>query len=119
MRVIVAGSRSITSKHIVEETIKESGFVITEIVSGGAKGVDQLGEQIAKDGSIRIKKFIPNWKLYRGQAGFVRNTEMAQYADALIAVWDGKSKGTENMIEKAKLCKLLIYIQRVKQQHTN
>jgi SLOG family YspA-like protein len=100
MRVIIAGSRSIGSLEEVVRAIKQSGFNITEVVSGGAQGVDQLGKFWAYNAGIPTKQFNPHWTENGKAAGPIRNREMAQYADALIAVWDGKSRGTMNMIEE-------------------
>lgn len=98
MKVIVAGSRDGFVAKNVFEAIEESKFIITELVSGGARGVDRDGEYYAKLNNIPIKQFLPDWDKYGKGAGFRRNTEMAEYADALIAVWDGKSNGTKHMI---------------------
>ena len=106
MKVIIAGTRNITDKKAVEEAIKESGFEITELVCGMARGVDELGFDWAEANDISIRKFYPNWKKFYKAAGKVRNREMAFYADALIAVWDENSKGTKHMIESmSKLMK--------------
>jgi len=101
MKTIIAGSRNITELKYVEEAIVESGFTITEIVSGGAKGIDSLGEYYGTKHKIPIKKFPANWKLHGKKAGPIRNEEMAKYAEALIAIWDGKSTGTRDMINRA------------------
>ncbi len=102
MKVVVAGSRTIHDYGMVEYAIKKSGFKITELVSGGAEGVDQLGEIYAKQNDIPIKRFIPDWDKYGRKAGLLRNEEMAKYADAVIVVWDGKSNGTRHMVNQAK-----------------
>jgi hypothetical protein len=103
MRTIIAGSRVITDYSIVETAVAQSGFKdqITEVVSGTAPGVDQLGEQWARAHEIPISRFPANWQQFGKRAGYVRNSKMAENADALIAVWDGKSKGTKHMIDTA------------------
>lgn len=73
-----------------------------EIVSGGARGADKLGELYAEQYGYEVKQFLPNWTNYGNVAGFVRNKEMAAYGDALIAFFDGSSKGTLNMIQVAR-----------------
>jgi hypothetical protein len=115
MRVIVAGSRTIVDYGIVYEAIKASGWMneITAIVSGGAKGVDKLGENFAEQHHLPVFRYPANWNKYGKQAGFVRNQEMAVRADALIAVWDMKSKGTANMIEVAQAMDLPTFIWKV------
>ena len=102
MKVIIAGSREGFVARNVFEAIEESGFTITEVVSGTARGVDKDGEYWAKLNSIPIKQFPADWENLGKSAGFLRNKQMAEYANALIAVWDGKSKGTENMISIMK-----------------
>jgi len=101
MKVIIAGSRQIDDYNIVVEAINESEFCITEVVSGTARGVDSIGEEYAMIHNIKVKKFKPMWNLYGKKAGILRNIKMAEYADALIAIWDGSSIGTKHMIEFA------------------
>ena len=102
MKVIVAGSRSIASIKRVKTAISNAAFDITEVVSGGSHGVDRLGEEWAIVYFIPVKQFKADWNRYGKAAGPIRNRQMAEYADALIAVWDGKSRGTLNMIEEMK-----------------
>lgn len=111
MKVIIAGSRNISDYDVVELAVLQSKFQnITEVVSGCARGVDFLGEQWALNNNIPIRSFPAEWGLYGKSAGYIRNGKMAQYADALIAVWDGKSRGTANMIKLAKERQLLVYV---------
>ena len=112
MRVIIAGSRDIADYNLVIEAISSSPFKITTIVSGGARGVDKLGERWAKEHDRRVKKFYADWDVYGKAAGHIRNVRMAKYADALIAVWDGKSRGTRDMIDVADLYGLKICVLR-------
>lgn len=111
MKLIIAGSRGIKmwtltlDKQIKKFKIKN----ITEIVSGGARGMDHSGEIWAKLNNIPIKRFLPNWDKYQLAAGPIRNKEMAEYADALLIVWDGESKGSANMIKTMKSLKKPVY----------
>lgn len=110
MKTIVAGSRSIKDYNIVKSAIASCNWNITEVVCGTAPGVDKLGEKWAKENNIPIKYFPADWGgPYKLKAGIVRNLEMANYADALIAIWDGESKGTKHMITAAKQYKLKIH----------
>lgn len=114
MKVIIAGSRDIADYSVVEHAVIKSGFEeITEVVSGCARGVDFLGEQWALNNNIPIRSFPAEWAMFGKSAGYIRNGKMAQYADALIAVWDGKSKGTKNMIDLARERNLQVYIHLV------
>lgn len=110
MRVIIAGSRGINDYEIVEDAIKESQFPISVVVSGGAKGVDALGELYAESMNIPLHVFEPAWDVHGRAAGPIRNRKMAENADALIAIWDGKSRGTKNMIETAEKLGLIVYV---------
>ena len=112
MRVIIAGSRNITSYNAVKLAVKRSKFKISKVISGGANGVDSLGERYANENRIEVEIFNADWDLWGKRAGFVRNSKMANNADALIAIWDGKSRGTKHMIDVAteKGLKVFIYI---------
>ena len=116
MRVIIAGSRTITDPLELEKAIKLSGFIITEVISGGASGVDKLGIDWANANGKPVKVFLPDWKTYSKAAGPIRNGIMADNADALIIVWDGKSRGSASMIEKASAKNLKMYIHLVKKE---
>ena len=121
MKVIVAGSRTISEAAAVNKAIEHAknyyGLVITEIVEGEAAGVDKLAKEWAIRNGIPFKPFKPRWDYleapgaivktnkfgnrYNARAGHDRNQLMADYADVLIAVWDGKSTGTKDMIQRS------------------
>lgn len=109
MKVIIAGSRFITDKEAVKHAIELSKFDITEVVSGNARGVDVVGEAIAEEMGIPIKRFLPDWGKHEKAAGPIRNSEMVKYADALIAV-TAKTPGTCDTITKALNSDLKVYI---------
>ena len=113
MKIIIAGSRSITDYNSLVDSIIESNFIITEVISGHANGVDKLGEKYAKENRIPLKIFEAQWKISGRRAGYLRNIDMARHADALIAIWDGKSKGTKMMIDIARNYGLKIYIKEI------
>jgi len=128
MKVIVAGSRHITDYQLVSQvisnTISKYNISVTEIVSGCADGPDTLGEQWALENGIKVEPFEIDWnditvpnaliktnkwgKQYNARAGFQRNERMAEYGDVLIAIWDGKSSGTKDMIDRATKHGLLV-----------
>jgi hypothetical protein len=116
MKVIIAGSRGIVDYNLVkgaiEYGIKHLGITPTEVVSGGARGIDRLGERFAKEKGITIKQFIPDWDGEGKKAGILRNKDMGDYADALISIWDGQSRGTKQMIEYMKSLGKPVYIAR-------
>lgn len=117
MKVIIAGGRDVTDYFAVKAAYIKSGFIAEEIVSGGARGVDYLGEVFAKNAGIPVKRFPADWNKYGKRAGPLRNLEMAEYADALIAVWDGESKGTANMIMQAEQHGLKVFVYLTKEKH--
>lgn len=107
-RIIVAGSRDIpTNKDYLREyfnrldALSKSKSNI-EVVSGTARGGDRVGEDWAYARDHKLVKFPADWQYHGLSAGYKRNEEMAEYADALVAIWDRKSKGTKHMINIAK-----------------
>ena len=103
MKVGVVGSRSFNDvRYIFEylDAIKD----ITLLVSGGAKGPDSIAESWAKEHGIATQIFLPQWKTYGMQAGMLRNSQIVEASDMIIAFWDGHSKGTSDTISKC--CKL-------------
>lgn len=108
-RTIIAGTRTFGSGvdepvvvEYVDDVVDESGFDVGEVVSGTARGADHAGELWAEANDVPVEEFPANWDEHGNAAGPIRNSEMAQYADQLIALWDGKSSGTRDMIEKAR-----------------
>ena len=130
MKVIVAGSRHITDYQLVSQvitnTINKYDIKVTEIVSGCALGIDSLGEQWALENGIPVDPCPAEWddltvpnaliktnkwgKEYNARAGYQRNELMAERGDVLIAIWDGKSRGTKDMISCATKHGLLVLI---------
>ncbi len=115
MRTIIAGSRNINSLAVLRDAMKQAerreGIVPSLIVSGCAKGVDTNGEDWAREQKLPLIRIPALWGKYGKSAGRMRNVEMADYAEALIAVWDGESRGTKMMIDIAnkKGLKVLVY----------
>lgn len=110
-RVIIAGSRDFEDYERLSEVCD---FMLQnksdiEIVSGNARGADRLGEQYANQKGYKLSVFPADWSLGK-KAGYVRNESMAKNADALIAFWDGKSKGTDHMINIAKKYNLKVKV---------
>lgn len=112
-KVIVAGGRDITDRDLVYEAIESSEFEPTTILSGGADGVDSLGEQWARENGIGVDIHEANWDKHGNSAGPRRNQKMAAHADALILVWDGESMGSRSMFEKALNSRLDIEVEPV------
>jgi len=112
VKVIIAGSRGILDYSVVCSIIDDFDLFdsITEVVSGGALGVDRLGEEWAGANDRPARLFPADWKTYGKGAGYKRNQEMAEYAEALLAIWDGESKGTGHMIDIARREGLLVEV---------
>ena len=108
MKTIIAGSRNLYPN--IQKIVDQSTFKITTLVCGMARGVDLQGYDWAKKNQIPILEFPADWNTYGKRAGYVRNEVMARNADALIAIWDGYSKGTKHMIDLAKKYNLKIYV---------
>jgi hypothetical protein len=109
MRVIIAGSRSLTDYNLVKSAVQVSRFHISEVVCGGAAGIDTLGRLWGDRRGILVKSFPAKWQTHGRAAGHIRNDAMAKYADALILIWDGRSKGSASMLRAAKKYKLKIF----------
>lgn len=105
-RVIVAGGRDFNDYELLSGELNAlfwgRDLHDIEIVCGKARGADSLGETYAKEKGIKIAYFPANWATYGIRAGYLRNESMAKYGTALVAFWDGKSKGTKSMIDLAK-----------------
>lgn len=104
MKIIIAGTRDFNNYDVLKNICDTlfRGLHTVEIVSGNCRGADMLGERYANENNIKLTKFPADWNTYGKRAGYIRNTEMALYSDALIAFWDNKSKGTKMMIDIAR-----------------
>lgn len=113
MRTIIAGGRNIHDPAILAQAIVKCPWTITTVVSGGATGVDKLGTDWAAQNSVMCLEYNADWRTHGKAAGPMRNAAMADDAQALLAIWDGQSRGTGNMIETAKAKGLKVCIFRV------
>lgn len=102
MKIIIAGGRDFDNQDYMWDELDPLEDFVTEVVCGCARGADQLGSIWAVESGIDVKKFPAEWDKLGKKAGYIRNRQMGEYADALIAFWDGKSKGTKHMIDIAK-----------------
>ncbi len=114
-RVIIAGGRDFNDYRLLKSRcdnllsfrIKEHNIII---ISGTAEGADRLGERYAIERGYAIEKYPAEWKKHGLAAGPIRNEQMSNVADALIAFWDGESRGTKDMIKKARKKNLLVRV---------
>ena len=108
MKVAVVGSRSITDISLEDYIGKE----VTEIVSGGAVGVDTLAAEYARVHGLRLTEILPQYERYGRAAPIKRNKEIVDYADKVLVFWNGSSRGTLSVIQYAekvgKSCEIII-----------
>jgi hypothetical protein len=112
MKVIVAGSRGITDHELVRKAMNSVWREVGpyEVVSGMARGVDSVAAVLAHKAGIVVHQRPADWDRYGRRAGYLRNEQMAEEADVLIAIWDGKSKGTDHMIRLATKKGLRVFV---------
>ncbi len=109
MKFAIVGSRSLEITDL-EKYLPEN---VTEIVSGGARGIDLCAKAFAVEHGIEYTEFIPDYKSFARAAPIIRNKKIVEYADKVIAFWDGKSKGTKSVIDYCeKIGKPFIIINR-------
>lgn len=113
MKLIIAGGRNIPH-NIAEEKILQffstPGLpLVTEIVSGCAHGVDAQAFMSSKYFNLPFKGFPADWAKHGKSAGPIRNRQMAKYGDALLLIWDGRSRGSSSMKSEMKLLDKPIY----------
>ena len=108
MKIAVIGSRNLSVESI-GRYIPEN---CDEIVSGGAVGIDSCASKYAAENSIKLTEFLPIYEKYGRGAPIVRNRQIVDYADEVLAFWDGKSRGTFSVIKYAekqrKPCRVII-----------
>lgn len=114
MKLIIAGSRTLWPRldfiHSAITMLKIcSELPITEIVCGCAEGVDNEGEHWASHMNIPVRRFPVDWEKHGKAAGPIRNKQMADYADSLLLIWDGESKGSANMLKQMKVLNKPVY----------
>jgi hypothetical protein len=112
-KLIIAGSREFNDYSFLKDKVDfllKNVIEDVEIVSGAARGADTLGERYAMENNFKVKLFPADWSKGRG-AGFIRNEEMAEYANACVVFWMNNSKGTKHMIDVSQKhnLKLRIY----------
>lgn len=107
---IIAGSRQGATIQDVSEAVQRCGWRISRVISGTARGVDQLGEQWAAEQGIPVSRFPAEWDRFGRSAGYRRNIQMAENAQCLVALWDGESPGTRHMINIARQRGLAVFV---------
>ena len=101
MKLAISGSRGLSVN--LDEYIKKLDFEVTEIITGGAKGIDTCAEEYANKNNLKLTIIRPDYNKYPYRAApIIRNKEIVSQCDALLAIWDGNSKGTKATINFAK-----------------
>ena len=133
LKVIIAGSRSVTDyllgKKLIEKAIKDNKISVGEVVCGMAPGADLIGKAWGESNGVPVKEMPAAWddvntpgatvktnsygKQYNSKAGFDRNSAMVEYCDVAIVLWDGESNGSEDTIKKMNKAEKEVYIMSV------
>jgi hypothetical protein len=121
MKLIIAGTRNLNQDEIHAFLNSKDSPIqkewVSQVISGNSGGVDRAGEAWAKEHNISLLLYPAKWSTYGKAAGPLRNALMAKEGDALLAIWDGKSSGTKNMIEamkkQGKEVRLVLYVGKI------
>ena len=98
MKIAIVGSRTLTVNDL-SQYLPEG---VTEIVSGGAKGIDACAKKYAVENGLRLTEFLPQYDKFVKAAPLKRNLQIIDYADQVIVFWDGTSRGTKYVIEQCE-----------------
>ena len=109
MKVAVIGSRGLQVDHL-ENYLPEG---VTEIVSGGARGVDTCAKNYALRHGLKLTEFLPEYSKYGRGAPLRRNIAIIEYADLVLAFWDGKSRGKKFVIVNCKKRHIPVVVHRL------
>ena len=113
-KVIVAGSEDFEDMELMESVLEEflPKNIEIEIVIQGNRGASQLAERYSYHNNLNLKIIRANWDAFGKEAGYRRNEEMTEYADALVAFWNGKSKGIKDLIYEARKQRKRVHVER-------
>jgi hypothetical protein len=113
MKLAIIGSRDFTDYSLLSFELEPYKSKITQVISGGARGADKLGERWAIQNKIPTQIFYADWDNLGKRAGFIRNEDIIKNCDIVIAFWDGKSNGTKHSLSLCekynKPKKIIIY----------
>lgn len=107
--VAVIGSRDFTDYDFLTQVMENHSPTL--IVSGGAKGADALAQRYANEKGLEIQIFKPDWKQFGRGAGVIRNRQIVENSDYVIAFWDGQSRGTKSSIDYARKLNKVVHIE--------
>ena len=117
LATVIAGMRDFTDYNALLAAVESCPWRIGDVISGGAKGVDAMGERWAKDSGRNLIVIPADWDAHGRAAGPIRNARMAREGEGLIALWDGQSKGTASMIREARKAGIRLHIHRTDWNH--
>lgn len=123
MKLAVIGSRTLKQREVltvIAQVVGRAKTPVTEIITGGANGVDAIAEYYAKTEGIKMTVFYPQYQAHGRRAPLIRNNVIIEEAEAMLAIWDGESSGTRYTIEKAKregLKVMVVRLSAVKKYH--
>lgn len=110
MKTIIAGSRHIDDYALLKRVMQNVPWQITEVISGGYKGVDTLAIRWAEENRIPYIVIKANWERFGPAAGPIRNGEMANIGEALVLVWDGHSRGSKDILTRMRKKRTACYV---------
>lgn len=108
MKIAIIGSRNLTVNNL-EKYLPQG---VTEIVSGGAKGIDSCARNYAQENNIKLTEFLPQYEKYGKGAPLRRNLQIINYSDEVLAFWDGKSRGIKYVIDQCRKNNKKVIIQK-------
>ena len=100
MKLAIVGSRDFDDYEFLKKIINY--HPCTQIISGGARGADTMAKRYAAEHGIPMQEFFPDWYAHGKSAGFLRNEQIVESCDELVAFWDGKSRGTQHSMTMAE-----------------
>lgn len=110
IRLIIAGTRNFSDDRLFAQTMQSLTITPDEVVCGMATGADEMGRRWALANNIPVAEFSADWDTHGKKAGPIRNKAMANYGTHLLAFWNGRSRGTGNMIALARSAGLLVRV---------
>lgn len=110
MKTAIIGSRTAGAEHYNELVETAGRLGVTTIISGGAAGADTLARQLASETGRNLVEYLPDWKAHGRAAGPLRNARIIADAEQVIAIWDGKSKGTADSLKRARAAGLRVVV---------
>ena len=108
LKYAVIGSREFTDYEYLKSIL--TCYKFSSIISGGAKGADCLARRYAIDNNIRLVEFFPDWEKLGKSAGVIRNRQIVEASDVVIAFWNGMSRGTASSIKIARRANKEVFI---------